>query len=52
MRLHAQATTYRGIGRGVGRITGVDVEMTLRTKDRRERATLTLGQAERRLRAV
>lgn len=54
LRIDATVTAYRGIGRGTGRITGLDIDVTQAAKSGRARTTLTVGApAPRpRLRAV
>lgn len=41
--ISAQVTTYRGIGAGSGRITGVDLLVTVRTQHGRRQGTITIG---------
>lgn len=43
LRIDAEVTAYRGIQRGAGRITGLDVEVAMTAKSNRARTTLTLG---------
>ncbi|AKK10455.1 hypothetical protein [Corynebacterium uterequi] len=47
LRVDASVTTYRGIGRGSGRITGLDIEVAVRNKSQRRRAVVTLGERPR-----
>lgn len=46
LRIEAEVTAYRGIGQGTGRITGVDIDVTMSAKVGRTRTTLTLGAPE------
>ncbi len=45
--LRGQVTTYRGIGRGTGRIRGLDIEVEARTKQATSRGVVAVGQARR-----
>lgn len=48
MSVQGEVTTYRGIGRGTGRIRGLDIEVRARTKAGQETSGLvTAGQARR-----
>lgn len=50
--IEGHAATYRGIGAGTGRITGVDINVRIEAKGRRpQQKTVTLGR-RRRLEAV
>lgn len=44
LRIEADITTYRGIGRGAGRITGYDMDVRLVDKRGRTRTTYTVGE--------
>ncbi|QPK79629.1 hypothetical protein G7Y31_02655 [Corynebacterium lizhenjunii] len=45
VELQAEVTTYRGIGRGRGRITGLDVEVRARAAGTTRRGVVTCGRA-------
>ncbi|MGV3072914.1 hypothetical protein ACEE90_10840 [Corynebacterium phoceense] len=47
LTLRGEVTTYRGIGRGAGRIRGVDLAVTVQTKRGEQRGTVTAGQRRR-----
>lgn len=44
LRIGATVAAYRGIGRGAGRITGYDIEVTLAEKAGRRKTTYTVGE--------
>ena len=47
LRLEGEVVTYRGIGRGTGRIRGMDIEVRVRGKAHERVGTVTVGQARR-----
>lgn len=51
LRIDAEVSTYRGIGRGTGRIRGMDIDVAMTVKAERVRTTVTVGQRPQ-LRAV
>ena len=51
VRIGAEVSTYRGIGKGSGRIRGVDIDLAVDSKKGTARGSLTMGEA-RRLEAV
>ncbi|AWB81320.1 hypothetical protein C3B44_02280 [Corynebacterium yudongzhengii] len=51
LTIDAHVSAYRGIGRGTGRITGYDIDVTVADKTHRQHATYGVGQRPR-LRAV
>ncbi|WP_249041144.1 hypothetical protein [Corynebacterium phocae] len=48
VKVSGEVTTYRGIGRGTGRIKGIDIAVGVRTKSGQpQQGTLTLGTTRR-----
>lgn len=51
LRIDARVSTYRGIGRGTGRISGMDIDVSMTAKAEKVRTTVVVGQRPH-LRAV
>lgn len=47
LRVDGQVGTFRGIGRGTGRIRGFDINVSVRTKTGAQAGVVTVGQARR-----